>query len=409
MLKLPDQEVSLLKPDGFKPSYPKLKSDIEVDTVVVGGGITGLTAAYLLKQSGQKVAVLEKDAIGSGTTGHTTGKVTSQHNLFYADLADRLGDAKARLYGQANQRAVSEIGRLIKQAKIDCGWEVADNYVYTADRSQVNTFKREAEVAASLGLPATYETTSPLPFEIAAAVKFNDQAHFSAQKYSEALAKLINGKGSQVYEETKATGFYDDLPCVVATAHAKVIAQNIIVATNVPSLPLAARGTYCILEYPTTSYIVAGRPKVKLSGGMYISPDKQHYSLLPIGKGNSQILLVGGQNHIRGLGHAETNYQKLADYAKANFGMEKIDYKWQAWDYIAYDNVPLIGRLYPWSKHLYVATAFKKWGLAHSMVAGLLLCDLITGQPNEWAELYTPHRLSPIKSIPRVIAEYLSP
>jgi glycine/D-amino acid oxidase-like deaminating enzyme len=406
MLKLPDKEESLLRPGEVKPAYPELREDIELDTVVIGGGITGITTAYLLKQAGQKVAVIEKATIGSGTTGHTTGKVTSQHNLIYAELSERLGAQKARIYAQANQTAVEQIDRIIKAERIDCGWERADNYVFTTQRRRVREFKQEAKIAAGLGLPASFETTSPLPFKITGAVKFTGQAHFSAQKFINHLAAKVNKGDCKVFENTRAIGINDDAPGIVKTINGRVVAKNIVVATNVPTFPLLARGLYCALEYPHTSYIVAGRPKIKLSG-MYISPDKNHYSILPVGKGKEQIVLIGGQNHIRGHGRAAPNYQKLAGYAEVKFGVKSISYKWKAWDYMAYDNVPLIGKLYPWSKHLYVASAFKKWGLAHSMVAAMILRDSITGQPNEWADLYSPQRLSPITSIPHVIANSL--
>lgn len=403
-LKLPDKEVSLLKPGGFKTTYPKLRSDISVDTVIVGGGIAGITSAYLLKQAGQKVAVLEKYTIGDGTTGHTTGKVTSQHNLLYADMQKRLGVKTARLYGQANQTALGEISRLIKEKDIDCGWQRADNYVFTADAGQTQEFKAEAKAAAKLGLPAEFTKTTPLPFDIAAAVKFSNQGHFNAQKYIEALAKLVDGGESYIFENTKALALNDGETCLVHTGKYSVTAKNIIIATNVPALPLAARLMYCAYEYPTTSYIVAGRYTKRLHG-MYISPDKDHYSILPVG---GKFLLIGGQNHIRGLGIPDNNYQKLANYAQEKFGVKEIAYKWKAWDYIAYDDIPLIGKMYSWSKNLYVATAFKKWGLAHSMVAGMILRDLIIGQNNPWSEIYTPQRPSTVTSIPRSIAKIMN-
>lgn len=403
MVELPPQEESLIRPGTVKPSYPQLRDDIEVDTVVVGGGISGLTAAYLLKKAGQKVAVLEKDTIGSGTTGHTTGKVTSQHNLVYADLKERLGTARARIYGQANQTAIDEIEKIIKAHKIDCGWERADHYVYTSRREMVKRFKEEAKTAAGLGLPAGFQTTSPLPFKITAAVKFTGQAHFNAQKYVNGLAKAVDGRGSHVFENTRATSFQDGRPAAVGTMSGEAAARNIIVATNIPTLPLAARAAYALLEYPNSSYLVAGKPKFKLKG-MYISPDPDNYSLLPVGKGADQILLVGGQNHIPGLGRAESRQQKLADYAGQHFGVKEIMYRWHARDYMAYDGVPLIGRLYPWSKNIYVITGFKKWGLSHSMVAAMILRDTILGQENPWGDTFNSQRLKPIFSIPRAIS-----
>jgi glycine/D-amino acid oxidase-like deaminating enzyme len=268
----------------------------------------------------------------------------------------------------------------------------------------VPEFKKEAKVAAGLGLPASFETNSPLPFKIKAAVKFADQAHFSAQKYIEALAQKIDGNGSFIYEQSRAIWFNDGPICSVKTPNGKVHANSVIIATNVPTAPLLARGSYCIREYPNTSYLIAGRsvPKFK---GMYISPDNDNYSILPVGSGDKQILLVGGDGHIRGVSTAGKHYRRLADYAHEKFGFKEVEYKWKAWDYIAYDGIPLVGKLYRRSENLYVATAFKKWGLAHSMVAGTILRDLITGQKNPWADIYTPHRTSPMTSIPHVIAK----
>jgi glycine/D-amino acid oxidase-like deaminating enzyme len=404
MAQLPEREESLLRPGKTLPQYPALESSIEVDTVIVGGGIAGLSAAYSLKKSGQKVAVIEKDTIGSGTTGHTTGKVTSQHNLTYADIKKRLGDSKARIYAQANQTAVEEIGKIIKREKIDCGWERADNYVYTTQRSRVPEFKQEAKAAAEFGLPASFETRSPLPFKIAGAVRFAAQAHFSGQKYINGLAKVVNGGGSYVFEGTRALRFSDGQPSTVSTPKGKIMAKNIVVATNVPTFPLLARVAYCVSEYPQTSYLIAGRTKTKFTG-MYISPDEEHYSLLPVGKGKGQILLIGGQNHIPGLGRAIDRQQKLADYGQEYFGMDSVEYRWHARDYIAYDNIPLIGRLYPWSKHIYVITAFKKWGLSHSYVAASIIQGLIAEGTHPWAETFDSLRLKPFLSIPRTLAK----
>ena len=182
MLKLPDAEKSFWREFYRESIYPELTEDLEVDVAIVGAGITGLTAAYLLKQSGFKVAVLDKSTVGGGTTGRTTGKVTSQHNLTFNDLQQRLGRGTARIYGEANQAAIEEIAAIVRTEKISCDWQREDNYVFTDDPEKIELFQQEAKAAVSVGLPATFETSSPLPFKVQAVVKFSDQAKINSQK-----------------------------------------------------------------------------------------------------------------------------------------------------------------------------------------------------------------------------------
>lgn len=406
MLDLPQSEVAYWKSLYLQALYPVLNSDLEVDVAIVGGGIAALTAAYLLKQAGLTVAVVEKNKIGSGTTGGTTGKVTSQHSMIYADLYKRLGSHTAGIYAQANQTGLELIAKLIEKNRIDCDWQRDDNYVYTADSSLVDQFKKEAEIANKLGLPASFETHTNLPFEIQGAVKFANQAKFDAQKYVLGLAKLVDGEGSYVFENSNVISIRDGNPGSIGTKKARITAKDIIVATKMPAAPLLARAACAAVEYPTTSYIVAA-PYDGTLKGMYISTDKNHYSILPITSDNKKLLLIGGEKHIPGVGSPTARHTKLARYAQEHFAVSSIDYRWKAMDYLAYDDVPLIGKVYPWSKHLYTATGFHKWGLSTSMVAGMILRDLITNQPNPWASTFNSMRVKPLTSIPHAVAQYL--
>lgn len=374
------------------PLYRQLTEDITVDAAIVGAGITGLTAAYLLKQAGLTVAVVEKHTVGGGTSGRTTGKVTSQHGLSYYDLQNRLGPTTARLYGEANQAAIAEIERIIKKENIDCDWQRDDNYVFTADTKRLLSFKKEAETAARAGLPATFETTTPLPFAVKGAVKFANQAKMNTQKYLLGLARAVDGKGSYVFEKSTAVGIREGKPGHVRTRRGTVHASHIIVASSIPTLPLIARALYAVHEYPSESYIVAG-PTAQSIRGMYISPDKQHYSILPITVAGERMLLVGGEGHFWGLrGNRRARFERLAHYARQHFGVTTLTNRWSDRDYLSYDSVPLAGKLYPWSKQLYVGSAFKKWGLTNGTVAAMILRDMLYGQPNEWATMYTPRR-----------------
>lgn len=406
MLKLPDQELPLWREAAGGSKYPQLLEDIEVDVVIIGAGITGLSCGYMLKNAGFSVAVVDKRTVGAGTTGRTTGKVTSQHSIIYKELTEQIGLDATKAYGAANEGAIALIEKIIKKEKIDCDWKREDNYVFTDDPKQVEKFMQEAKAAETAGLPASFETTTNLPFHIHGAVKFANQAKFHSQKYLFGLAEAINGNGSYVFENSPVVSILDGSPGKIRTKYASVIAQHIIVATSVPTMPLMARGGYCILEYPTESYIVAGKMKGKLPG-MYISPDKDHHSILPVE--SEKLLLIGGGGHVSGMRISkDSHYQKLADYAEKHFGITEIAYKWCDRDYVAYDRIPLIGKLYPWSQNLYVATAYKKWGLTTGAVAGMLLTDIISGHDNPLTDIFTPQRTKPILSIPKAVMRQAS-
>jgi glycine/D-amino acid oxidase-like deaminating enzyme len=407
MLKLPSAEISYWRSTSDQVNYPRLREDKEVDVAIVGGGLSGLNTAYLLKQAGLRVAVLEKDSIGSGTSGHTTGKVTSQHNIIYDKMIRQLGDKDAQIYATANQAALDQIEKIIKDEAIDCGWTMEHSYVFTTSPDRVSQFKKEAKSAALLGLPATFETKTPLPFTVKATVKFSRQAKLNAQQYMNALADIIDGEGSYIFEKSRVLSIHDGDPCTVGTSRGTVYAHYIVIATNVPTLPLVARGAYCLMEYPHTSYIVAARTNYALPG-MYISPDKGHYSILPVTNGKEKLILIGGENHLSGLVAPLPRYRKLAEYAEVKFNASSIEYRWKARDYMAYDTIPLIGKVYPWSQYLYTATAFRKWGLTNTMVAAIILRDLIIGEKNDWAGTFNSLRWRSVAAIPKIIAESLN-
>ncbi|PSO43173.1 FAD-dependent oxidoreductase [Candidatus Saccharibacteria bacterium QS_5_54_17] len=408
MLQLPDTEKPFWREAYPASVYPELTEDISVDVAVVGAGITGLTSAYLLKQAGYTVAVLEKDTVGAGTTGRTTGKVTSQHELNYYDLGNRLGQETARVYAAANNAAVEQVASIIEKEQIECDWQRDDNYIFTDDGKKVGTLTQEAKVAADLGLPATLESDSPLPFKTKVALRFANQGKFHAQKYLSGLAEAVNGDGSFVFENSKAAGFKDGVPARVKTEKASVAADHVIIASHIPTFPLLARGSYALLEYPTESFAIAGKIDSSLDG-MYISPDKNHHSIQPIKvNGENMLLIVGAGGNIPGLGGSrKARFRELADYGEKWLGMTTITHCWSDMDYIAYDEVPLIGKLYPWSRRLYTATGFKKWGLSGGTAAAMILSDVISGKENPWASTFDSTRFRPITSIPRRVIRHI--
>lgn len=182
-----------------KTKFNKLEKDISTDVCIVGAGIFGLTCGYYLTKQGYNVVILEKEKdIASKTTGHTTAKITSQHNLIYKYLIDSLGESMAKKYLYANQNAIENIAKIIEEEKIDCDFERQDSYVYTNNLDELEKIKLENEAVNSLGFKSEFVTSTPLPFDVLGAIKFPNQAEFNPMKYAYGLAKCITSSAASM-------------------------------------------------------------------------------------------------------------------------------------------------------------------------------------------------------------------
>jgi glycine/D-amino acid oxidase-like deaminating enzyme len=212
-----------------RTALPALDGDVRADVAVIGGGIVGVTTALLLQEDGARVVLLEANRIGSGVTGHTTAKVSSQHGMIYARLRSTFGAGGAHAYGAANEAALGWIARRVGRDAIDCDFRRRPSFAYvTSERARA---EEEAQAAAEAGLPAAFTDTTPLPLPVQGAVRFDDQAEFHPSRYLLALAAQLEGP---VYEHTRAVGVDVGERCVVDTGGGRVDADRVVVATHYP-------------------------------------------------------------------------------------------------------------------------------------------------------------------------------
>jgi len=371
--------------------YAPLADGLEVDTVVVGGGITGLTAADRLTAAGQTVAVLEADRIAEGTTGHTTAKLTSQHGLLYDYLTSTFDDERARQYAEANEAAIDAVESRIEALGVDCGFERLAAYVYAASADDVDSLRSEAAAAADLGLPASFTESTDLPYDVPGAVRFDDQAQFHPRKYLLALAREIDdADGSHVFERTRATDVSGGRRPQVSTDRGTVRAEDVVVATH---FPIHDRAFYFARLYPKRSYVLDLRLEDDAPEGMYYRPEEPYFSVRPRPTGEDSSVLVGGQNHRTGHGGSTADrYRRLERQARERFDVDSVEHRWSTQDYVSVDKVPFVGQHSPLGEHVYLATGFGGWGMTNGTAAGMVLADQILGRPNRWSEVYRPTR-----------------
>lgn len=395
---LPETSRSFWIASTLESMYPTLTQDVSVDVAIVGAGLVGITAAKLLKQAGKTVAVIEADHVATGVSGHTTAKVTSLHQLIYADLIKEIGEEKARLYGESNQAALEQVATLVQQGNIDCDFERKAAHTFATDYEQLDHVKNEVEAAQRLGLPVSFVKETGLPFEIMGAVKFENQIQFHPRKYILNLAGTIPGDGSHVFENTRVQAVDGENPCVVKTENGyTVTARDVIIATNAPILD---QGLFFAKAYPKRSYLIgAWIDPAKDPGGMFIGTGETYHSIRTTPHEGRTLLLIGGGGHkVGAVSNTEERYDRLAEYAYAHFGVEEIAYRWSSQDMVSFDRLPYIGKLTPFSNHIHVATGFSLWGMSKSTLSAMILSDLILGKENPWADLYDATRPTPFVS-----------
>ncbi|HEY4551940.1 MAG TPA: FAD-dependent oxidoreductase [Bacillaceae bacterium] len=386
-----------------RPVFSELQEDLSVDVAIVGGGITGVTAAYLLVKEGFRVAVLEASSLLGGTTGHTTAKITAQHGLFYDQLIQKLGEEKARLYYQANKEAGEFVEQVIKLHGIECDFRKEDAYVYTNSADYLKDLDKEAKAYETLGIDGGFVEDIPLQIANKGAVVMKNQAQFHPLKYLTFLVEYIQENGALIYENTVVNGMDEGDTMTVKTKNgSNVQAKYVIAASHFPFHD--DKGFFARME-PERSYVIAIKSEKPFPGGMYINAEKPTRSVRSANMDGEEILLVSGDHHKTGQGKPEMErYQALEQYAQQQFASHKILYRWSAQDYSTLDKVPYIGRIGKNQPNLFVGTGYRKWGMTHSNVAALLFTDLILGRENPYEALFTPSRFdAPQASIQKAI------
>lgn len=383
--------------------YPQLSGTVHVDVAVIGAGITGLSVASQLKRAGATVAVLEAGRVASGATGYTTAKVSSQHGLMYRDLIDRAGMELAGQYAEANEAAIAEIARQVKELEIDCDFHRGEAHVYSTDVEKLDRIENEVDAARSLGILASFQRDTELPYPIAGAVRFNNQAMFHPRKYSLGLANAIDGDGSHIFEHSRANDVYCDTNCTVTTDTGVVHADHVVMATQIPFLD---RGGYFAKTSPARSYAIALKVNTPVPKNMYISIDWPTRSVRSHVENGESYLIVGGEGHKVGQEpDTSDRYEALERWAHDQFDVQSVEYRWSAQDYMSVDHVPYIGPITNKDERIQIATGFNKWGMTTGAIAGMILTDTIMGRTSPWSEVFESTRADIRRSAKEFVTE----
>jgi len=377
-------------------TFPHLTRDAHADVVVIGGGMTGLTAAYLLKRAGKRVIVLDRSKVAGGETNYTTAHLSCVTDLRLTQLIKSFGEDHARAVWDAGLAAISQIAENVREEHISCHFAWVPAYLHLpiggpAGDNELEDLRQDAGAASELGFDAQFVDKAPLVNM--PAIEFPSQARFHPRMYLKALSDAIDGDGSAIFESTSVDTVEDDPLTVVAGNH-RVTCDHVIVATHNPIVGKAGLIGATLLQTKLalySTYAVAGRTeRGRIPDALFWDTGDPYRYLRIEPDGEHDVVILGGEDHKTGQEtDGERRYKTLESALERLVpGINIVD-RWSGQVIETNDGLPYIGEMAP---RQFAITGFSGNGITFGTVGAMMARDAVLGHRNPWAELFDIHR-----------------
>ena len=377
------------------PRSRKLEKDCRVDIAIIGGGITGITAAYLFKKAGFTVALIERGLCGGFDTTNTTAHLTCVTDARLSTLAAKFGKDAAKAVWESGRAAIDQIVKNIREEKIECDFTWIPGYLHAsldgdAEKGK-KSLQKDLELARELGFPADFLDSVPLVNR--PGINFLHQAKFHPLKYLAALLRTIPGHGSQVFEKTEA-GEIQSKPLAIKIGKQKINCSYLVLATHTPLMGKTSLVSATLFQtklFLYTSYAVGAKipPGVAPEASFWDIADPYHYLRLDKRRG-FDYAIFGGEDHKTG---QEKNpaecYARLEQTLQKLVPSARLDHQWSGQVIETQDGLPYIGET---AERQFAATGFGGNGMTFGTLGAMMAVDAFLKRKNPWAELFDVHR-----------------
>lgn len=379
---------SLWEHDLKKEKIKELNGDLETDILIIGGGITGLSIAYELKEMNQKITLVEASLVGMGVTKNTTGKINYLQETIYGDLTQKYSLEQAKKYLNGELRAIEEITRIIKKEQIECNLEKVESFVFTNEEKEMAKLKQEKKILENFGIKVKEHTN-----QFKYAISVENTYVFHPLKYLYALKKILEKKNIEIYENTKIVEVKKEKESFIClTEKYKIKAKEVILACHYPffTLPFLMP-----LKATTEKSYIAALEEDKIEAKTYITSKNPCTSIRYHQDKEKYLIYLRNSHNISNNLNEKENFKKLLN----EMPEKKVKFLWSNDDLITFDKMPYIGKIKKEEDHLLLATGFNTWGMTNSVLSGLIIKDILLNKENEWIELMNPLRTNGLNNI----------
>lgn len=387
---------SLWLEDFEEKKIKTLKQNIKTDVLIIGGGMTGLSTAYFLKDSKLKVCLVEQGLVGMGVSSRTTGKINYLQGTIYSDLEKNLSFDTARLYLKSQRLAIRKIKGIVNYEKIDCNLERVSSYVFTDDKDEINKIEDERDILKRLGAKVKEHKEIDINLNCKYAISVPDTYVFHPVKYMYGLKNACCKKGVNIYENTRVQSMKKVRSgYICCTDDYEIKAKKVIIASHYPFFLKPYMMPFKV--YTEKSYITASLIDEHFNS-TYITSTNPCKSIRYHNDRNKNYLIYLSNSHnICNDLNVKKNVSKVCKENKL-LGLEAY-YVWMNDDLITVDKLPYIGRMEKKNNNLLIGTGYNTWGMTNSTVAGMVLADIILRKKNEFEKLFDPLRVNIISDI----------
>jgi glycine/D-amino acid oxidase-like deaminating enzyme/nitrite reductase/ring-hydroxylating ferredoxin subunit len=387
------------------PRFAKLAEDVAADVVVVGGGVTGLTTAYLLTKAGRRVVVLERGRCASTDTGHTSAHLTMVTDTRLTELVTRVGRTHAQAVWDAGLASIATIDEVVRELRIDAGFDWVDGYLHVPldeEASQADGLEEEATLAGELGFDAEYIESVPLVGR--PGVRFRDQARIHPRRYLAGVAGAVVDLGGRIHEQSNVDDFCGEPRSLKVNGYT-VAFEDVVIATHNPLVGLGGLAGATLFQTKLalyTSYVVAGRVVRGMVPDALWWDTANPYQFLRVEPHRDyDVVIFGGEDHKTGQQEdTAACYRRLEERLSAIVPDIELTHRWSGQVIETPDGLPYIGQSF---EHQYSATGYAGNGLTFGTLAGMMISDAILERSNPWTGLFDPGR----KALTRGLWDYL--